>query len=148
MHSSTSFKGCIFHSTSHFFHEVMHIYGDEAVLSTCNALKGALFTFGFKAPGSVVLLAAVPLPFHAWQSFISCGAVAVFSWPRYCWAALLLALSSGYSCVFRRDPPSGRCALVSNPFSTSEVVNPPYGCDLLSFGISAFQGLCVTSVLP
>lgn len=55
MHSSTSFKGCIFHSTSHFFHEVMHIYGDEAVLSTCNALKGALFTFGFKAPGSVVL---------------------------------------------------------------------------------------------
>lgn len=29
-----------------------------------------------------------------------------------------------------------------------KVVNPRYGCDLLSFGISAFQGLCVTSGSP
>lgn len=64
MYSYKSFKGCNFCSTSRLFHEDIHIYGNEAVLSLFYALKGVLFTFGFKANGSRVLLATIPLLLH------------------------------------------------------------------------------------
>lgn len=64
MHSYKSFKGWFFCSTSRFFHKDIHIYGSGAVLSVLYALKGVLFTFGFKANGNRVPLAAIPLPFR------------------------------------------------------------------------------------
>lgn len=49
-------------------------------------------------------------------------------------------MSSGCSFAFSRGPPKPRRVLVSNPFPMSEIVNPYYGCDLLSLDVSAFQG--------